>query len=411
MPGGPGLTSVSSEALPFPIAEAGIDRRGISLLSIAHIVNDANQSAIPAMIPWLISHRGLNLATAATLVLAMNLSSSVVQPFFGHWSDRRSMPWIIPAALVLACTGTAAIGLVHSLPMMWLAALIAGIGTAAFHPESSRFANFFAGAKRATGVSIFTLGGYLGFAVGPILTTPLILHFGLEGTAFLAIPGVVLATILLFSQQHFHATRARANRAVNARPSMPDDWRAFGALVAVVVLRSTTFFAGVTFLPIFAISVAHASKTGGSIVLAAMLLVGSLGTMWGGRLADRFGRRRIIAISMVGTLVGAAALAWVGTFAPSITLVVLAASFFGLSVGLSAGVIVVLGQEYLPNRIGVASGVTLGLAVTIGGLAQPLFGAIGDRFGSVPIFESVAIFALLALAGTIFLPRKRLQPA
>uniref|UniRef100_E6PGF4 Major facilitator superfamily MFS_1 n=1 Tax=mine drainage metagenome TaxID=410659 RepID=E6PGF4_9ZZZZ len=160
---------VSSEALPFPVADAGIDRRGISLLSIAHIVNDANQSAIPAMIPWLISHRGLNLATAATLVLAMNLSSSVVQPFFGHWSDRRSMPWIIPAALVLACTGTAAIGLAHSLPMMWLAALIAGIGTAAFHPESSRFANFFAGAKRATGVSIFTLGGYLGFAVDSAL--------------------------------------------------------------------------------------------------------------------------------------------------------------------------------------------------------------------------------------------------
>ena len=387
------------------MAEGGLDRRGISLVSISHIVNDANQSAVPAMLPWLIDHRGLNLATAATLVLAMNLSSSVVQPLFGHWSDRRSMPWIIPAALVLACCGTAAIGLAPSLPMMWVAALVAGIGTAAFHPEGSRFANFFAGSKRATGVSIFTLGGYLGFAVGPIVTTPLIMHFGLNGTAFLAVPGAILAVLLLISQRHFHATRERANRAEKARAFAADDWRGFRTLATVVALRSVTFFAAVTFLPIFAIGVAHASKSEGSIVLATMLLVGSAGTMLGGQLADRFGRRRIIAISMLGTVFGSLALAAVGTYAPQLALVLIAAAAFGFAVGLSAGVIVVLGQEYLPNRIGVASGVTLGFAVTIGGLAQPLLGLVGDRFGTIAIFAIVGVFAVLALAGTLWLPR------
>jgi MFS transporter, FSR family, fosmidomycin resistance protein len=382
------------------------DRRGIALLSLAHVANDANQRVLPALIPWLIAHRGLSLTSAATLVLAMNLSSSVIQPLFGHLSDRRSLVWVIPGGLVLATAGMSAIGFASSMPLMFLAALVSGIGVAAFHPEASRYANYFGGAQRATSMSWFTTGGYLGFAMGPVIVTPLLLVFGLHGTAFLVVLGIVLATLLVRQMPRFERARLHAHHRRRARAGA-DDWRGFSIMTVMVALRSTVFFAAVTFMPVFAIAVAHVDKALGSAALAAMLFGGAFGTLWGGRLADRFDRRRIISLSLVLTFAGAAALALTGAFLPVFALIVPVANAFGVALGLSAGVIVVVGQEYLPQRIGVAAGVTLGLSVTIGGFAAPLFGAIGDRWGLVAVFATATLFALFALAASLLMPAPR----
>ncbi len=380
------------------------DRRGITLLSVAHLMNDANQSALPAIIPWLVSHRGLSLATAATLVLAMNLSSSVVQPLFGHLSDRRSLAWVIPVALLVATIGTALIGLAPTLPLMLAGALISGVGVAAFHPEGSRFSNYFAGARRASGMSWFTLGGYLGFAVGPLAVTPLILAFGLHGTAVLLIPALIVFFFVWRDLPRFEHARQVAHRAHRERPG-EDDWRGFSILAVVVALRSMTFLAAVTFTPIFAIRIAHADPTLASAALAALLFGGAFGTVFGGRIADRIDRRRVVSISLVLTAVFALALAVAGTYAPFYPLLVSLAISLGTSLGLSAGVIVLMGQEYLPKRIGIASGVTLGLAVTVGGLAAPFFGWIGDSYGLVQVFVAIGCFAVLSLAGSLFMQK------
>lgn len=390
-------------AAALPVSLEATDRRGISLLSVAHIINDANQSALPTIIPWLVAHRGLSLALAASLVLAMNLSSSVVQPLFGWLSDRRSLAPVIPIAMFVACAGTAMIGIAPSLPWMFVGALISGIGVAAFHPEGSRFANYFAGERRASGMSWFTLGGYLGFAIGPVVITPLILAFGLRGTAFLLIPGALFALLLWRDLPRFEEVRRAAHKAHSERAGQ-NDWRAFGTLTGVVALRSMTFLAAVTFIPIFAIRLAGLDKSIAAIVLAALLFGGAAGTWWGGRLADRFDRRRIISVSLFATALFSGALAWLGLHSPHLVTLMTLAIALGASFGLSAGVIVVLGQEYLPKRIGMASGVTLGLAVTVGGLAAPVFGAIGDRYGMVAVFSVVAVFAVLSLLGSIVLP-------
>lgn len=381
-----------------------LDRPGITLLSLAHVANDANQSALPALIPWLIAHRGLSLTAAATLVLAMNLSSSIVQPLFGHWSDRKSLAWVIPIALLLATSGTAIIGFAPSMPFMLLGALISGIGVAAFHPESSRFANYFGGSQRATAMSWFTTGGYLGFAIGPIAVTPLLIAFGLHGTAFLLIPGAIFAILIWRDLPRFERARAHLHRAHHHRAGA-DDWRGFSIMGGVVVLRSTVFFAAVTFTPIFAITVTHVDKALGSVALAAMLLGGAAGTLWGGRLADRFDRRRVIVVSLGFTALLGAAIVILGHVAPSFAALVPLLIAFGVAIGLSAGVIVVMGQEYLPQRIGIAAGVTLGLSVTIGGFAAPLFGMIGDRYGLVPVFATATCFAVLALIASFFMPK------
>jgi MFS transporter, FSR family, fosmidomycin resistance protein len=380
------------------------NRHGITVLSVAHLVNDANQSALPAIIPWLVTHHGLSLAAAASLVLAMNLSSSIVQPLFGYLSDRRSMIWVIPAAMFLATAGVAMIGLSPSLPFMLVGALVSGIGVAAFHPEASRFSNYFAGAKRAAGMGWFTVGGYLGFAIGPIVVTPLLLAFGLHGTVALLLPAAIVAFVLWREMPRFARVRSHARRSRRELEGV-DDWRGFSTLALTVGLRSVAFLAAVTFMPIFAIRLTHVDAALGSVALAALLLAGAFGTVWGGRLADRFDRRRVISISLVLTTIFAFAIVLGGLYAPFYPLVVLLALGYGVSIGLSAGVVVVLGQEYLPKRIGIASGVTLGLAVTVGGLAAPIFGAIGDRFGLPAVFATMAVCALLAFFASFLMPR------
>ena len=384
-------------------SDAG-DRSGLLLLTAAHLINDINQGVLPVMIPWLVSHRGLNLATAAVLTLAANLFGSVVQPLFGYLSDKKSTAWVIPAAILFATGGTAIIGLAPTLPLMILGAVISGVGVAAFHPESSRFSNYFAGRKRASGMSTFTVGGYLGFAVGPLLATPLILFFGLPGVAFLLIPAAMIAVLLVRELPRFNEVRRLAYRASTERPGR-DDWRSFSLMGIVVALRSTTFLAAVTFTPVFLMRVTGAHAALGSVALFALLVGGAIGTMQGGRLADRFDRRRIISLSLALTTVSAALLALCGAYLHFSLLMIALAFCFGTSLGLSAGVLVVLGQEYLPKHIGVASGVTLGLANTVGGLAAPAFGKIGDDFGLVMVFATIAAFALLAFAGSFTMPK------
>ncbi len=383
---------------------AKLDRPGIALLTVAHVVNDANQSALPALIPWLVGHRGITLAAAATLVLAMNLSSSIVQPLFGHLSDRRSLAWVIPVSLVLATFGTAMIGFAPTFPLMICGALVSGIGVAAFHPEGSRFANYFGGTSRATAMSWFSTGGYLGFAIGPVAITPLLLLFGLRGTAFLLIPGVVLALLIWRDLPRYAAARAHVHRTRHQRPGH-DDWRGFSVMTFVVALRSTVFFAFVTFTPVYAIAVTHVDKALGSVALAAMLFAGAFGTIWGGRIADRIDRRRVVSISMIAMTAFGAAIVAAGVLAPAFPLLVVLLIGFGAAIGLSAGVIVVIGQEYLPQRIGIAAGVTLGLSVTIGGFAAPFFGWIGDSRGLVPVFATATAFGVLALLASFTMPK------
>jgi MFS transporter, FSR family, fosmidomycin resistance protein len=395
--------TASAPSLASPVATPSADRAGLRLLTIAHGFTDLNQGVLPVMIPFLVTQRHLTLAVAATLVLASNLLGSVVQLGFGHLSDRRSTTWVIPAALGLAATGTALVGLAPSFPLMLGGAMLMGFAVAAFHPEGSRFSNYLAGPKRSSGMSFFTLGGYIGLATGPVLATPLILAFGLKGVALLMIPALIVVALLVRALPRFNEVRRTAHRAHRERPGR-NDWRGFSIMSLVVALRSTTFLAGVTFLPVFVLRVVHVNAFVQSFALFALLLGGAAGTILGGLLGDRFDRRHIISVSLVLTALFGLAIAYTGALQIAAVTMALALCF-GISLGLSAGVLVVLGQEYLPKRIGVASGVTLGLANTVGGIAAPLFGHIGDTFGMISVFVTIAIFAVLALGGSLFMPK------
>ncbi len=143
---------------------------------------------MPALLPFLISLDHLNYASASTLILAATISSSVIQPWFGHVSDRRSLPWLMPLGPLVAGIGVGLAGIAGSYPLTFAAVVLSGIGVASFHPEGSRFANYVSGARRSSGMSLFSVGGNVGFALGPALVTPLVLAFGLSGTLLVIVP-------------------------------------------------------------------------------------------------------------------------------------------------------------------------------------------------------------------------------
>jgi FSR family fosmidomycin resistance protein-like MFS transporter len=396
--------TASAQSLGSGAVMPSTDRAGLRLLTVAHAFTDLNQGVLPVMIPFLVAQRHLSLTVAATLVLAANLLGSVVQLAFGHLSDKYPTAWVIPAAVVVAAGGTALVGLAPTLPLMLAGAMLMGFAVAAFHPEGSRFSNYFAGRKRSAGMSVFTVGGFVGFAAGPVLATPLMLAFGLRGVSFLLIPACVVAVLLLRELPRFNEVRATAHQASRERPGR-NDWRGFSIMSIVVALRSTTFLAAVTFTPIFVLRVVHVNAFLQSFTLFALLSGGAIGVITGGLLGERIDRRRVVSISMLLTAIFSAAIAVTGAGLHLIALTIVLAALFGVSLGLSAGVLVVLGQEYLPKSIGIASGMTLGLANTVGGIAAPAFGHIGDQYGLVSVFATIAVFAALAVGGSLFMPK------
>jgi FSR family fosmidomycin resistance protein-like MFS transporter len=381
-----------------------LDVRSMALLAIAHVTDDLNQSFVPALLPYLILWRGISHTEAGTLVLAQAISSSVLQPAIGYLADRRSMPWLIAVGLMLAGGGVALVGFMPTLPLMWIGALISGIGVASFHPEAARFANYVAGEKKATGMRWFAAGGNVGFAIGPIFATAVIAAWGLPGTFAACIPVTVIGIIVLFELRRLrtfvpaHAT-SRTGRGT-------DDWLAFGKLSAFVTVRAMAYFGFVAFVPLYVVEVLHGTPAVGDALLTAFLLAGVAGTLSGGVIADRFGRR----VVLFGSTAGAAVLTGVlvaFTHNGNLLLAIPLLLVTGFAFVASQSAFVVLGQEYLPNRMGLASGVTLGLAVSLGGAFSPAMGAIADAHGvSATILAAGALSVIAALIAAT-LPAER----
>jgi MFS transporter, FSR family, fosmidomycin resistance protein len=383
-----------------PVHKPGVDRRAMATLSAGHMLTDIAQGAIPALLPFLIVERGLSYAAASALILAATISSSVIQPLFGHISDRRSLPWLMPLGPALGGIGVALIGIAPSYPWTFAAVLVSGIGVASFHPEASRFANYVSGARRASGMSLFSVGGNVGFALGPVVVTPLVLIFGLSGTLFLILPTSAMAAVLARELPRLKAFRTDVVGHTVSRSEHRHHWGPFATLAGVIALRSFVYFGLVTFIPLYYIRVLHSSKAAGNGALTAMLLGGALGTLIGGPLADRFGRRRVLSGSMIVLPPLVVAFLLSGP-----ALGILFAALLGAATIATFAVTIVMGQEYLPGRIGVASGVTIGLSIGLGGVGAPLLGVLADADGLRSVFEAIAVFPILALALVFALPR------
>ena len=369
-----------------------VNRRGIAMMSSAHLVDDIYQGVVPALLPFFVAQRHYSYASVAGLTLAGTILASVAQPAFGWLGDRRPLRWLVSAGMLTAGGFVVLAGYFDSYLVTWLVIAASGLGVAAFHPEAARLARKAAGDNNR-GMSIFALGGNSGFALGTLLTTQVLLITGLRGTGLLIIPAIVMGFILITRLDSVidgpaaHATHASVIRT-------GDDWSSFFRLAGVVVIRSIAFAALSSFLGLFFIHQLGVSTGAGNAALTVFLVAGGIGTILGGWLADRAGRLTSLRLGLGISVPALLALLAVNSTAVAYVL----AAVLGIAMFMPFAIFIMLGQDYLPSRIGTASGLTAGLAVTIGGLFSPLLGWMADSTSLRTMLIVVAALPLIALA-------------
>jgi FSR family fosmidomycin resistance protein-like MFS transporter len=376
-----------------------MNRRALALLSVGHFLIDLCQGVVPALAPFLVEGRGFSKAEAAGLVFAISATSSVVQPVFGQLADRLAMGWLLPTSILLTGAALALGAQAASYAAVLFAFGLSGLGVAAFHPEAARKANLASGDRRTTGMSFFSIGGGLGFALAPAVTLALVQARGTSGLLMLVYPTVLIAAPFL--TRLGAAPDPSHHKAGGVHPPHGrDDWRGFGILSVATVLRSIVFYGFNTFLALYFMG--RWGQTAAEASWASIVFLGTslVGTLLGGWLADRFGRREVMRVGFTGgTVLLAIFLSTPDRTWAMALLVPLAVFLFLPTSGL-----VVLGQEYLPNRVGLASGVTLGLAVSVGGMCAPLLGRLGDRYGLGVVVAILLGLLAMAAAQTYALP-------
>ncbi|WP_448589619.1 MFS transporter [Thermodesulfobium sp.] len=372
------------------------------LLTMGHLFTDLNQGALPALLPFMITVHGLNYAQAAGLIFAANFLSSLVQPLFGIMADKHARVWMMIVGIFLAGLGIGLSGYIPNYIILFCIISISGLGVAMFHPEGALLANKLAGSKKASGLSLFALGGNGGYALGPILATIAILHFGFHATIILFILSLFMAILFIPHIPFFDKILKSPKETKTAwARNTKNQIGAFLILTGIVFCRSSIFFGLNTFIHLLWINYYHASQTEGSTALAVFFLMGAIGTIIGGNLADRLGYVNIVRLGFIILLPALLLFPFIDNKVLAMALLVP----IGFAVYMAFSPMVVLGQKYLPNSMGLASGVTIGLAVSVGGIIAPLLGMIADSYGLISAFYVIAIIPLIASPLSFCLPK------
>lgn len=348
------------------------------LMSFGHFCSDVNQGALAAILPFLIAARNYDYATAASLVMISNIIGSMIQPLFGNLADKYNKPYLIVSGLFLAGGGMALTGFVENFYILCAAVMISGVGIAMFHPQAMQLVHKCStDSDKGQSVSIFSFGGNLGFTFGPILTTIFVTIFGLAGTFIFIVPEIIICVIFKKFYAEIYKMNQPQTKNISEKIFGKDNWSAFKKLTIVIIGRSIIFHGFNTFLAIYFIHELGQTEAVGNTILSVYYAISAACVLIGGKISDIFGYRKIIRLSFLILL-------------PTIILLAMAKNIFlaaililplGAAISFSYSPMVVLGQKYLPNRVGLASGVTLGLAISIGGIFAPILGIIANNFG------------------------------
>ena len=379
-----------------------MQKKHIGILSVGHMATDINQGALPAMLPFFIAAYDLSYTAAASIVFAVNMSSSVIQPLFGIAADRYAKPWLLPGGLMCAGFGMALTGLIEGYQWILMLGIMSGIGIAAYHPEAARLVNFAAGDRKSTAMSLFGVGGTIGFTIGPLIVSTAMVQWGLAGTLVLIIPVTIMAIVIISHFPLFEAlhTANNINNNVSADKPVKENWNAFARIAVIVSGRSVIFFGLNIFIPIYWINVLGQSKMAGAVALSIFAGSGIIGNIAGGSLADRIGQKKV-------TLLGFLSLSALLPLLVAVDNVDMATFLLiptGFMLFTTYSPTIVLGQKYLPRRVGLSSGVTLGLAVAIGGGAAPFIGKLADVYGVWAALTSVSLLPILVFLLSLTLP-------
>jgi MFS transporter, FSR family, fosmidomycin resistance protein len=373
-------------------------KKTITGLAAAHMVTDIYMPVLPAILPLLILNNGYSYLAAGLLVTAYNVTSSFTQPVVGWLSDTRGLTISITASLFVSAIFVALMGVAQNYYLIMAFAILAALGHACFHPTAlSLVSRLCTTENRGTITSYFVVGGNLGYAIGPVLAGVLVWWLGLPGLLLLIIP----ATVMVFALRHLLPGGIAGACGQHAKPEVPPgetpSKKPFIILMIASILRAWAVFAAITFLPMYLVTRGYDLVTA-SLVMTLMLLAGVAGQVAGGRISDRIGRKEFMVFGLMG------AIPFFYLFFTTTGLIsILAILLFGFFLWSTFAVAVAMSHELLPQNVGLASGMMLGLAIGFGGLGVAVNGMIADHYslaaalGTIPIPIAAAVVLMAVL--------------
>lgn len=370
------------------------------LTMLGHCCSDINQGAISAVLPFLVVSGGYSYTEVAMLVFAANIASAIIQPLFGVVGDKRQMPWLMALGVFLAGLGMTGIGFLSDYWAIVVSAMVSGVGIAMFHPEGGRLANLAAGERKGNGMSIFAVGGTIGFFIGPILTASCLTAFGMHGTFVFIFPATACAIILLANNRRFLALGDGSNRKQNGGEE-PEHWGKFWLVMVTISVRSVLFYGLMAFIPLMVMGTMGQSEATSSMLISAFAIAGAIATALSGRISERFNILQLMTACFGVAAVLIVAFAFNTVFIVAVPLVLLMAISLDVSYPASCA----LGMSYVPRHLGTASGINYGLALCVGGIAEPFLGMAGDNIGLSTVMVLLAVIALVGVVFTLILMR------
>ncbi|MDR1124524.1 MAG: MFS transporter [Deltaproteobacteria bacterium] len=372
---------------------------------LGHISTDINQGALPALLPFLVLNKDISYTSAAGLIFAANSVSSFVQPLLGYLGDKVSWTWLMGLGIFLAGAGIAAVGWLDGYWAIFFAVMVSGVGVAIFHPEGGKIANLVAGEKKGAGIAIFSVGGNIGFALGPVIVSLAISLFGMKGTAVFLAPAVLMPLVVLANLKALNRITAesRTRQSGGRENETADDWPSFFKAASCITARSIVAYGLTTFIPLYFAVVLLMPEASASTTLTLFSVAAAAATLCGGHVADRVGFNRIIRVCFSLLVPLLLLFPLIGNVYLAVVLLVPIA--FMLNAPQSASI--ALGQKFVPNHIGTSSGIMLGMAVSVGGMVAPGIGWVGDHYGLTAAIYTVAGFAVLVMGLAFLIPDPR----
>ncbi|MDD1694461.1 MAG: MFS transporter [Methanoregula sp.] len=373
-------------------------KKTITGLAAAHMVTDIYMPVLPAILPLLILNNGYSYLAAGLLVTAYNVTSSFTQPVVGWLSDTKGVTISVTVSLFISAVFVALMGVVHNYYLIMVFAVLAALGHACFHPTAlSLVSRLCTDADRGRITSYFVVGGNVGYAIGPVLAGVLVWSLGLPGLLLLIIP----AAVMVFALRYLLPGGIAGACELHAKPAPTyqeaRSLKPFAILMTSSILRAWAVFAAITFLPMYLVTQGYNLVTA-SAVMTLMLLAGVAGQVAGGRISDRIGRKEFMIFGLVGAIP-----AFYLFFATTGLFSIIAVLIFGFFLWSTFAVGVAISHELLPQNVGLASGMMMGLAIGFGGLGVAVNGMIADHYslaaalGTIPIPIAAAVILMTVL--------------
>ncbi|WCK56368.1 MFS transporter [Aneurinibacillus sp. Ricciae_BoGa-3] len=396
-------------ALKTPQVQPTTIYRVLFAISLGHFLNDSMQSVVPALFPILEKSMALNYTQIGWIAFALNMTSSIMQPVFGVFSDKRPSPFLLPIAMCVSMIGMVGLAIAPNFYLVVASVLFVGFGSAIFHPEGSRVAYMAAGGKRGLAQSIYQVGGNTGQSMAPLFTAFIFVGLGQFGTIWftiLAVIGaVVLYTVSIWYKGELAFRKQMKKKPVSETLTLSKQVVFAICLLIFLVFARSWYGAGIlNYFQFYVIEKFGFSIKAAQLYVFLFMITGVLGTFFGGPLADRFGKRNILLFSMLGSAPFTLLLPHVSAAFAAPLLVII-----GFIIQSSFSVTVVYAQELLPGKIGLVSGLIVGLAFGMGALGAVIFGKLADVYSLQFIMLLCSYLPILGILTWLLPTDKRIK--